>query len=97
MIKAELGKGARNWLAVSDMAEETNVIILKGFILVHGYVRCDPPLWKHGVETYQVVSMGWIKLHDKLINCAYKISNRDTQIYFYYMSKISQDLWDKIW
>lgn len=37
MTEAELGKGARTWLAVSDMAEENyHVIILKGLILVHG-------------------------------------------------------------
>lgn len=37
MMEGELGKDARAWLAVSDMAEENcNVIILKGFILVRG-------------------------------------------------------------
>lgn len=33
MTEAELGKGARAWLAVGDTAEENcNVLILKGFI-----------------------------------------------------------------
>lgn len=51
MIEAELGKGARTWLAVSDMAEENyHVIILKGFILVHGMggvtLLCGKRDWK---------------------------------------------------
>lgn len=51
MMEGELGKDARAWLAVSDMAEENcNVIILKGFILVRGMwgvtLLCENTEWK---------------------------------------------------